>query len=290
MHASSRGRAGLYWALAAGVVGCLLASSCSVLVDADRSQCSSDADCARRGPEFAGAVCIDSLCASDPTWSCLGRPRPPANSDAGPFDVELTLIDLVTREPLVGVLGALCRKLDVECRVPLGDTIATNDAGQARFAAPAGFDGYVLLQGPKTIPTLLFLGEAVTRSQRLAPTPLPSPSTVVSLTAQVGTPVADGHGIIVVQTKDCQAGLAAGVGVETDNGDGATLPFYWLGGLPTTAGKMTDRSGFAGLVNVPAGAVAVTGTLVGANRKLGTTGLLVRPGFLTFATMVPLGT
>ena len=122
-------------ASAAGVVGCLLASSCSVVVDADRSQCSSDADCARRGPEFAGAVCIDSLCASDPTWSCLGRPRSPANSDAGPFDVELTLIDLVTREPLAGVLGALCRKLDVECRVPLGDVIATNDAGQARFAA-----------------------------------------------------------------------------------------------------------------------------------------------------------
>src|ERR1041384_6790641 len=54
-------------------------AGCSVLVDANRPQCSTNADCTSRGPEFAGAVCKSGWCEvasnmvdpkSDPKWIC----------------------------------------------------------------------------------------------------------------------------------------------------------------------------------------------------------------------------
>ena len=45
--------------LAAALVG---TSACSLLLESSPSQCSTDADCAARGPEFATAVCTDGRC------------------------------------------------------------------------------------------------------------------------------------------------------------------------------------------------------------------------------------
>lgn len=269
----------------------VLAVSCSVLIDADRVQCSTTADCSRHGAAFANAVCLDAFCEANPAWSCLdseGALR--ASSTSSPsYDLQLTLLELVSHEPLVGVSALLCRKLDVDCMAPLGPASASGRDGKLGFSVPAGFDGYVLLRDKQIMPTLFFFGAKVSHSEQLPPVPLPSSAVVASLTQQTGTPIESGHGLIVVQTNDCERRLSAGVSVSTEDGDEFTRPFYWIGGLPTTGAKTTDGAGFAGLVNAPEGAVAVTGTLAEGGRKLTTTGLLVRSGYLTFVRMVPLG-
>lgn len=40
----------------------LLSTACSATVDADRAQCATDDDCARRGREFAESSCVESVC------------------------------------------------------------------------------------------------------------------------------------------------------------------------------------------------------------------------------------
>ena len=271
---------------------CLLGLSCTVLADADRVQCSTTADCTRQGGAFAAAVCVDAFCAADPAWSCLETPRALASGSpqaSTTYQLQLTLIDLASRQPLAGVSALLCRKVDVDCTSPLNAGSVTSPEGSIAFMAPAGFDGYVLLRDAKIVPTLFFFGGPITQSEQLPPVPLPSSAVVTALTAQTGTPLQSGHGLIVLQTNDCGRRSSAGISISTDDGDEATHAFYWIGGLPTTGAKMTDQAGFGGLVNAPEGAVAVTGSLADTGRKLATTGLLVRSGYLTFVRMVPLG-
>lgn len=82
---------GLYRAfrgrLASVVVAALLSASCSVALDADRAQCATDDDCARRGPEFADSACVESVClpkertACEDGSDCMGS-RDPTPRDA----------------------------------------------------------------------------------------------------------------------------------------------------------------------------------------------------------------
>lgn len=271
---------------------CWFGLSCSVLADADRVQCSTTADCTRRGGEFVNTVCVDTFCEADPAWSCLDAPRALASASpqaGNAYQLQLTLIDLVTRQPLAGVSAQLCRKLDVECTSPLNAPSVTSAEGNLVVTAPAGLDGYLLLRDAKIVPTLFFFGAPITQSEQLPPVPLPSSAQVTLLTARTGTPLESGHGLIVVQTNDCERHPSAGISLSTDDGDASTREFYWIGGLPTTGAKLTDPAGFAGLVNAPEGAVAVTGSLADTGRRLTTVGLLVRSSYLTFVRMVPLG-
>src|SRR5688572_7893563 len=91
----ARSRPGLWCARGLRLIALAasLSSSCSVLVEQDRVQCSVDADCADRG--LAGAVCVDSICQPEPKWGCLGSvtwPPPMANK----FNVTVRVRELIT--------------------------------------------------------------------------------------------------------------------------------------------------------------------------------------------------
>jgi len=82
--------------LAQGAVAALLWGGCSLSVDTNRVQCTTDDDCTRRGPTFAGSICEQSLCrpaASGPDAkpeACVGRRCPDGGrsdaSSAEPLD------------------------------------------------------------------------------------------------------------------------------------------------------------------------------------------------------------
>ena len=83
---------------------CLLTAlfGCSLRVDANRVQCSQDSDCAKRGPAFAGSVCLANICTSDPKWSCVGDPPP--TIPTGTFRVTFHVQEVVGSAPLPGVM------------------------------------------------------------------------------------------------------------------------------------------------------------------------------------------
>jgi hypothetical protein len=101
---------------------------CSLLVDADRLQCTTDADCLDRG--FDGAICIEALCQSAPLLQPEegGAPR---------------------EEPSVAVMVARDAGADAPAAtVPLDAGVPVRDAGAdpewgclANFAPPSVADG-----------------------------------------------------------------------------------------------------------------------------------------------------
>src|SRR4051812_43093761 len=65
-------------------------AACSVLVDADRKQCESTADCAALSGGQGDLMCIDSVCQDNPAWSCLTHPLPLPASMSGTAVVEIS--------------------------------------------------------------------------------------------------------------------------------------------------------------------------------------------------------
>lgn len=264
--------------------------SCSLAVNADRVQCTKTSDCTSRGGAFASAICANAVCELDPAWACLGV-APPASTQAPPYQVTVATRDLVTQMPFANASIKVCRKLDVDCSMPV-DTAVTDANGGATFTiGTAAFAGYLLVEADGAVPTLSFFNPAIDHDQTLPSVSLPSPTAYAGLLFQLGQQPSAGHGNVVISAQDCTGVPAAGVHFATSSGDSTTASFYsvGVGGLPTTAATATDAGGYGGLINVPAGAVTVTGTLESPHADLGTVSLLVREGAITYSRFVPLG-
>lgn len=266
-----------------------VSTSCNLVLDADRPQCSIDAECAARGAAFAGTACVDSFCQTpvDPKWGCRTKPMS-ADQESGPFQTSLVIVDAVSQTPLAGVGAELCRKLDVDCSAPLSDTVVSDEHGMVSFTVDRGFDGYVALTAPGISSTLYFFNPPVTGATVTKTVSLSSPGMMLLFAQEIGVQLAADRGTVIISAVDCEGKAAQGVSYSTTAGDGTTVAFYTVGQLPTTKTDSTDQSGFGGLINVPAGVVTVTGTLVADGSRIGTLGLLARRGTMTYTVMVPL--
>ena len=272
-------------ALAFGLGGC------SLLVDSDRLQCKSDRDCTQRGPAFADAVCIDSWCTLEPRWSCLGTAQDSAVT-SGAFPVTLHLQDIQTQQPLAGVQARLCRKSDVHCTEPAAEAVLSDALGVVRFAIDfeeptQKFAGFVQLLRDDLVPALYVFNPPIEHAVDLAAVQLLSESGAEILARQIGASVEPQRGSLLLSAFDCNGEPAAGVMVSTDDADEQAAPFYSAAGLPVTDASATDTSGYAGLVNVSPGTIAVTGRLALNQRSLGTVSLPIQAGSITYSRMVP---
>jgi hypothetical protein len=273
------------WGLLSSIAGC------SVLVDADRAQCSKDADCAAKGAAFAGAVCSAGLCQVDelgPQWSCEGTPA----GDPASYKLTMHLQDAVSSMPLGGVAAQLCRKLDVTCESPIGASVVSDEGGGIAMPIEAGFDGYVKLTDPKMkiAPSLYFLTPPRGGGDLDLPSvPLTSPFVAAGIVASAGgSGWLPTHGIILLNAFDCDDLPAANISYSIGGApDPATFIFYLVNALPTTSITATDSTGYGGLVNVPAGVSAITATLVPGGQKVSEISVLVRPGYITYSNVKP---
>jgi hypothetical protein len=268
-----------------GVAAALLGASCSILIDAGRTQCSTDADCHHRGSAFAGSFCIDSVCRPDPTWSCLGSVvRPPL--DPHRVSATLTLVDLITEEPLTNVDARLCRKLDITCEQPIQMGLRPDASGRLVVQADAGFDGYVELSSPGNTPGLYFFFPPLD-SDRVVPfVPLMSPDVLAGLALIGGRDLAADRGHVLLRAYDCLHRTAGGVTLGTVDADEQTSPFYVIEKIPSATATATDGSGEGGLLNLRPGGVTLTGELADGTR-IGTVSVFVRAGQITYTTVLP---
>jgi hypothetical protein len=253
----------------------------------------SDFDCTLRGGEFAGSVCIDSWCEPEPTWGCLDAPVT-LNGENGPFPITFHIQDIRLQEPLAGVQARLCRKGDLDCNDPQGGVVTSDDRGVVRFAVEAtdpalGFTGFVLFTRADLVPGLYFWNRALVGAVDVPPLQMLSHGDVDALARQLGTTRDSSRGIVLLRTFDCQDDPAAGVAVVTDGTDEQSAPFYANDGLPVATSTTTDRSGYAGFMNVPPGTINITGRVDSDRRLLSTISLRVQPDAITYSPMVPRG-
>ena len=212
------------------------------------------------------------------------------STQAPPYRVGVPLRDLITQTPVANAQVKLCRKIDVECAMPVS-TAVSDATGAVTFSVDmTAFSGYVLIESDGYVPTLYFFNPPIDRDLTIAPVSMASPLANMGLLFQLGHQQAPGHGNVVISSEDCTGAPAAGVSYATPSGDGMTAPFYTVAGLPTPTATTTDAmGGYGGLVNVPVGPATVTATLVNPQTDLGTISMLVRDGAITYSRIVPLG-
>jgi hypothetical protein len=261
--------------------------ACSLTINADRVQCRSDGDCTSRGPEFADSVCIGNLCQVPPAWACLDT-APTPSTELPPYPVKMHAVDLISRAPVPNVSAQLCRKIDVDCAMPVA-TATSDSAGSFMFSIDANFSGYVTLLNDAYVPTLYFFNPAVDRAQEIPPISLASPFANAGLLLQLGRQALPDRGNVVVQSFDCTGQPAADVRYSTPSGDEMTAPFYTVDGLPTATATATDKGGYGGVINLPMGSATVVATLTKPMATLATISVLVRSGAITYTQVAANG-
>jgi hypothetical protein len=257
-----------------------------VLIDKERVQCTTDTDCRARGPEFAGAVCSASICLPDPIWGCLGSVEFPKPAP-GTYTVTIHIRDLVTGGIIPGASGRLCERPDTTCKMPISGDIPTNPMGDLLLPVRSGFDGYVELQAPGKMPGLYFIYPPVDANREIPLVPLLETALVEQLAELNMKHLVAERGHVLLGVYDCGRKPAQGSTLSVSDSDEQTAGFYVLNNLPKIGAPFTDASGRGGFINVKDGIVAITANVAADNRKIATVSLFVRPGMMTFTSIVP---
>ncbi len=269
----------------ASACAALLLMGCSVVVDANRVQCNTDADCTARGPAFASSSCVASLCTASSKWSCLSDP-PAVSNAAGPFNVTMHVADLISHAPLPGVQAELCRKLDVACAEPVS-TVMSDAAGTINLQVEAAFSGYVWLQSDTIVPTLYFFNPTIDHDTDIPSLSMSTPSARGALLGQLGADTSRGD--ILLDAWDCTGVTASSVSFSITPESSDVISYYLSSDLPTRGPGPTDSTGYGGFVNLNAGTVTVSATDAITQEHISDLTLVVRPGTATWARMVPNG-
>ena len=260
--------------------------SCSALVDADRQQCTIDADCAfTEEPGFAGAVCRNNVCEENPVWSCLGRVTWPP-TDRKPATITFRLRELVLEGPAVGVSARLCRKLDFDCAQPIISGMRADSTGTLVVQVETGFDGYVEINAPDRMPGIYFFYPPVTGDREIPNVPLIKAPELEQFAMLAGRPLVKDRGHVMLGAYDCLANPAEGVRLGSDDGDQATTPFYLIKKVPSLTAMSTDSSGRGGIINLRSGSIGLH-SLAPDGRRIASVGVFVRANTITYTTMVP---
>jgi len=269
----------------------MCASACSIYVEPNRQQCSSDTDCTRRGGAAANSTCVNSVCQvtslpQNTEWGCLGKVSWP-DAGSGYVNATLDLKDMITNQPVAGVTARLCRKLDTKCDQPVLDGLESDSLGKLVIHAPMGFDGYAELQPADAIPGIYFFYPPLIESREIPFVPILPLSELSTFAQLVSGEVLQGRGHLVLGTYNCLHNSTEGVSLSSAEADSKSLPFYMIKGVPSSKATATDGSGYGGILNLIPGTATLTGKL-SSGESLGTESVLIRADQITYSTLLPL--
>ncbi|MFT3769447.1 MAG: hypothetical protein QM820_28755 [Minicystis sp.] len=265
------------------LVAVFLSTGCSFVARTDAQQCSKDADCTARGPDFANDVCVASLCQpmADPTWACVGHvPNP---SDEAMFTAQYQLIDVVSQAPVTNATVKLCNKLDPLCSMPL-QMLPLSGSGAVSVTVAEKFSGYLDITAKDYLPTLYFIDTSV--ADDVINVTLLSPSIQASLNSSIGVEADPAAGSVNISMRDCTGERAAGVHFDIAPSNGE-IGYYAIASAISRTATKTDSTGNGGYINVEAGTATLTATLASDGRRLGELTTLSRAGAITFQTLRP---
>lgn len=258
---------------------------CTSIVESDRVQCSTTADCTRRGGAFASSVCEAQICKTPSPWSCLGNVTWPLGTAAS-VTVTLNMTDIITTQPVAGVAARICRKLDTSCAEPLQTDLISDTTGRIAIVVPQGFDGYVELAAPGAMRGSYFFYPPLTSDREIPSVPILQAAALNTFATLAGaTPMTD-RGHVMVRAYNCLGQTAEGVHFSSPESDDTTAPFYMIKGIPSTKQTQTDNTGQGGLLNLRPGSVTLVGKL-SDSRETGKLSVFTRAGELTYTAVVP---
>ena len=309
--------------LLAAAVGVAIAATlaCSVIESGNELQCSTNADCAARGPRFAGAVCSANVCvpadggaaATGDPWGCLSQ-TPEPSEPTEQIAVRIILYDatqsytfggsvdggsdltLLSYVPEPGASITACSALDPTCNTPAAGPVEDDDAGVATMTLRGDFAGFYQILRDGYVPAFFYPGARLLGDQPQIsfPTSITSEAQVSMLQLLLGytqnTDIDAGPGILSVTQFDCFDRHIAGVTLTASPPPVTQL--YTYNHLPTPGKSVTSDEGSAVFVNIPAGTVTVSSMLPSspgsdAGRPLLSTSVLIRHGSITLVELRP---
>ena len=267
------------------------APACTVLNDLDREQCSSDDDCRQRGGAFAESLCRQSVCVTDPVWGCLGKVNWPEPTGGGKVTARLHLSDLLSTMPVTDATARVCTKLDTSCERPSATGLTSDSDGILAVELDKHFDGFLEISSPTTLSPLLYFFYPPLDADRDVPyVPLVPPAAFIQLAMQTQASIKFDRGAAIAISYDCSNATSPGLQFSVDRDEtkeDLKLPFFMEKGLPSLTATETDVSGQGGFINVDPGIRVLSGLRKSNGAHVGTVSLVVRPGLITYTTMVP---
>lgn len=304
------------WVLA---LSALSASACSLILEAEDKQCSSNLDCEARG--FSGATCSDGLCVlssaaggmggdagepeaggrdaspevepdADTMWGCVGNVSWPDPDITTPVTVKRRILKLIGEAPVEGLTLTACSPLDFECSQPIA-TGTTDANGDVEVPVYSGFDGYLMGDAPDSypemVPALMYVFPPPVVDDPIEidePLHVTASGEVDFMSQVLEMEVKPELGHILSLALDCQGRPAAGASLKIDIVSTDTVPYYMNGSLPSRVLTETGSEGEAGFINVPPGLITVTTTVSGVG-KVSQLTVLVRAGYITYLPLAP---
>lgn len=224
-------------------------------------------------------------------WSCIGplstaQSVVRSNSDAARLIQSLQLLSLAAGTAPIGSVRA-CAQRDVNCTNPVTPSVPIDAQGWVDMPLYDGFDGYLEITGPDIVSTLLFYQDALSTDSRRDTTPLGvvEKELLPMLTGAIGAVQDPQLGLVYLRAFDCKNDAALGVHYSIDK---ASVPFYFVSGLPSSAVTETEGSGLGGFINVASGIAVVNIALSDASKPIALPKtLLVRPNWMTGLRIIP---
>jgi hypothetical protein len=236
---------------------------------------------------------IDAL-AAEPghDWSCIGALSAPpmvtrSNANAARLVQSLQILSLAKGTVPAGVTVRACAQRDLQCTNPVSPTVSLDAQGWADLSLYDGFDGYLEIQGPEIVPTILFYQDALSIESRRDTTPLGvvERALLPMLTSAIGAQQDPQLGLVYLRAFDCKNDPAIGVRYSIDR---ASVPFYFVAGLPSSAVTETESSGLGGFINVASGIAVVNAALSNGTKPIALPKtLLVRADWMTGLRIIP---
>jgi hypothetical protein len=305
-RAHARNLVGVGALLSCGIAG---SAACSLVVDADRVQCSTDGDCVRAGVD-PHATCIAHVCtasvvdvdagevdAGDIAWRCIGKLPPLAAEQSTPsVTIKINLFDVITNEVRPGLPLRACSWSDPTCLAPVRDSATmTDDGGNAQLLVPIGFRGFVdvaptasqdILPALVAIAPMPDYADAAALSMN-ARMPLLTNDELAFLLSSVQKSAGPEYGHLFFNALDCLGRGSAGLTVHVKTQSPETFVFYTdPEGTPSLTQQETSSAGYGGYMNLPPGPAIVTMSQ-STGAIIGTQQIVLRAKSITYVVLGP---
>jgi hypothetical protein len=302
------------WCRLLGSLALPLVAACSLAVNPDVKQCELSSDCQARGKAFKDSICVENLCTyecrktrdctsrgeefwntecsahicvASSEWGCIAPDAPPPEGPTTATQAHtltLQMTDMLSQVPVPDVTARLCLLRDLDCTSPVGKSVVSDAAGLMALKVPSAFDGYVELQAEDRVPGLYF-PPPVTADRTDPALALAKTEDLIPFGTLFGGFIED-RGTVMVSVTNCSGLPAQSVSFQSESADKFSVTWYSENNLPIGK-EATDQTGFGGFFNMPSGITSIRATLDQGTHLVGTIGLVVKPGALSYGRFVP---